>query len=88
MNSTVPLSLSSDPTNAGTFDVTVAEVGSQDLTLSLSANQGRHGQVLTLTVALAPQPATKQQVVRVSASQGDVTFSQYFLVRPTGAVQE
>lgn len=81
----VPLALTSAPNNAGAFNVAVQEMGTQDLTLSLSGNSGRHGQTLNLTVALAAKPSAVQQVVRVTASQGDNAFSQYFVVRAASA---
>jgi hypothetical protein len=81
----VPVVLTSYPPNAGVFTVAAQEVGSQDLTLSLSSSQGSHGQTLTLQVTASATPSARQQVVRLTSSQGDVSFSQYFLVRQPDA---
>lgn len=85
---TVSIVLTSYPTNAGAFNVVVQEVGSKDLTLTLPVRSGSHGQTLSLGVAVAAAPNTKQQVVRVTASQGDASFSQYFLVRQPDADED
>jgi len=83
----VPVVLASYPQNAGVFAVAATEVGSEDLTLTLSSTQGSHGQTLTLHVAVSANPALRQQVVRLTSTQGDVSFSQYFLVRTPNIAQ-
>jgi hypothetical protein len=40
---------------------------------------------LTLQVTASATPSAHQQVVRLTSSQGDVSFSQYFLVRQPDA---